>query len=214
MSYRILYPRRYRPGRRVAPVRKLCQYRICIHYRTVRVVKYKLAVSGGRRVIHQARRLVCRVIEIIDTEPAGHDAGDSFVLIRTYLPVKRKYDPEPRVFRPVLVRRIHAPGIFQQAIVYPQVQIAVIDVQAYDLPVVHVTFFTPPFPEISPYEAAHVLYFVLTVFRVAEILFYRFLRSLGLRQRVNYILPRCPFVLPFCRPSGAGGGYIECYIIL
>ena len=160
------HPGRLRPVARVRPVRVFREYVVSFEEGLVAVPEEGLDVPAVARPVHEARRLVGRVVEVVDPDLVRHLPRDRLVLVRRYFPVQRHDQPQPRLGLCVLVRRVdrHRPVDFHVVLEdLPEVLGREIRVEREDLPRCHAAGLALAFLQVPADEAADVLEVVLLV---------------------------------------------------
>ena len=78
------------------------------------ILKDVSCIPRCARPEHRALRLIGGVIELVDAQHGGHTAADGRVLLRRYIARQRDDEPQARLSRRMLVRRIYRGGIAKE----------------------------------------------------------------------------------------------------
>ena len=101
-----LLPLGHGPFRRVVPVGVLCQNLVRVQRLTIHLSENELTVRGSRGPIHQAARLIGRIIEKFNADLVRHFSGYRTVFIRGHLTGQRDDQAEARLLWRVFMRTV------------------------------------------------------------------------------------------------------------
>ena len=166
---------RYRPFRHVAPIPVLGEHGVRVEQLAFDLPEHELAVQRGRGPVHQAGRLIGRVVELLDADFLGDLAGHGDVLVGGHIPGQRDDEPQARLFRRVLVGGVDKAPIGREHFeLVDHVRRGIVHVQREAGTRNDAVLLAPAVPEQAHDEAAHILDVVLLGLGELSVLLDRF----------------------------------------
>ena len=198
-------PGAHRPFRPVFPVPVFAEDIIRIQEWRVVQLEHRLHVPAVARPVHQSVDLIGRIVKRLDPHRVRQLPGDGLILLRADLLRQRHDQPEPRLVRTVLVRRVEKCGEVRPVdheILHavPESAVRIVRVERHDLPAGDVGLEPAAVFEESAHKTADIFDLVLCVLCEAQ----------ELLMRLRRLAAVCQFR---CQNGPPHGGVLPCGVI-
>ena len=213
LLYHVRNAAAHRPRGHVAPVVVRRQHLIRVEELAVDVVEVEVPVLAGARPVHDALRLVGRVVELVDAERVGDSSPDCHVLLRVDISRERNDQAEARALWRVFVCRVDCPRVAVEELpVCPELTVCEVRIEAEDRAEADIR--AASFVAETSQECTDVLDVTLLLFSHRSVLGEGLRGACGRLETVKKLRPQDCLVLPLLRPSVVTEGDVERSVIL
>ena len=179
------------------PIGVLGEIGIRVQQRAILGFVEELAICGGGGPVHQAAGFIGGIVKQVNADLLGHHPGYRRILLLGDVAGQGDDHPQPRMLRRVFMGGVDAAlKVMEQVDLVPDPRLAVVHIQREHGAAEHHAVLAPALPELTAYEAAHILDVVLGALLQLAVFLHGFRGTDGGADPLAQVLPGNIPVLP------------------